>query len=120
MGVIILMFLGSHQDLKRSLLDVGRGRGEVPTSLRGHLVSSGLGDAGDPPGEGEGRADPVLVKSSFSGFCPGHWPPPRHRQVALRSWVMPWRWLFTEEPEEGQATPGVGEASGQLSKPGLS
>lgn len=25
-----------------------------------------------------------------------------------------------EEPEEGQATPGVGEASGQLSKPGLS
>ena len=59
----------------------------------------------------------MQVKAGSSGFCPGHWSPLQHHQLGLDFWVVPQRCLFTEEPEEGQATPSVVGAAG---KPGLS
>lgn len=49
----------------------------------------------------------MQVKAGSFGFCPGHWSPLQHHQLGLDFWVVPRRCLFTEEPEEGQATPSV-------------
>lgn len=67
-----------------------------------------------------GRGGQALTKADFSGFNLGHWPPPQYQWLVSHFWVVPSRWLFTNEPEDTQAVLGGVWAPGQPREPGLS